>query len=124
MMLPVTSALKSERFSESIIGDLEEAMDLMKQLDLNTEKPQGLVIGQPVTIPALSQTGIVRRISNDGHAVDVMLKSGQYMQTSAKYISPSSTQPLYKEETVKIPLQQVRNSPTDEKPKMRQLEMF
>jgi hypothetical protein len=122
MMLPVTSALKSERFSEAIIGELEEAIDLMKQLDLNTEKPQGLVIGQPVTIPALSQTGIVRRV--DGRAVDVMLKSGQYLQTAVQYVAPSSTQPLYKEETPKFPLQQVQNSLVNEKPKMRQLDMF
>lgn len=185
--------------NEAIIRDLEEAIDLMQQLDVNkreatdawvkavnqkarqldayyTSNPhipneqldplvaqfaadeiaeykelakatpvewhqsqkylQVVYVNQRVFVPHCNEAGTVRKIGNNGFEVDVMLDSGEYLQTHRKFIEPinsqtptkylesSSRKPLYKEETAKAPLIQVQNSPTDEAPKMRQLELF
>jgi predicted RNA methylase len=119
--------------SESVIRDLEEAIALMKQIhDANNTKTEWYEKQQPQTvlkvddrvfIPHMNEHGTITEVVNNGASLRLMLDSGIAMQTRAISIKPS-----IEEENPKSSNKQVQNSvqdsPVDDSPKVRQLELF
>lgn len=85
------------------------------QVEPTDEKP--LQVNDRVRVPHMNEAGTIQEIN--GANVRLMLDSGTAMQTHLSCVNP-----IYKEETAISPRKQVQNSPVDEKPKTRQLEMF
>jgi predicted RNA methylase len=119
--------------SETIIRDLEEAIDLMKQIhEVNKRE---------------ATTAWVKALNDKARRLDAHYTLNQHIPNERldaivpiiaadeirEWKELAKTDPVewyqqqnttIEEETVKPPLHQVQNSPIDEKPKLRQLEMF
>jgi hypothetical protein len=122
------SPLKKSPDLESIVPDLEEAIALMIQIERDAAVAWLKAVNQKAReldgwytsnqhIPNERLDPLIRRYAADDIA--------EYKELAkANPVRWYLQQRLYKEETAKSPLSQVQNSPIDEKPKMRQLEMF